>query len=285
MRSMRQGSEQPLDIRDPHLFRALGTTTNLVIWELLRRLDRPSTVEDLVAASQLPAAAVKAALEAFERVELVSRKRASTGKRAFGWVVTCPAIVVQFRAGDPQDQALLAKLDGLFDQRRRTEVETKVKPEATRNNRDYSWVSMHAGSFNDDEIRELWGLLQGLTRFFTRTGERFTGAKPGTDHSCTHHVCVTVDPLLPGVLPLPNLQILGQQAAAGVAAGIAADWTRALTKREAEIARELARGTKSKALAAELKLSAHTVVEYTRRIYKKLGVKNRVQLARRIQSG
>jgi len=48
---MRQGSEQPLDIRDPHLFRALGTTTHLVIWELLRRLDRPSTVEDLVAAA------------------------------------------------------------------------------------------------------------------------------------------------------------------------------------------------------------------------------------------
>jgi DNA-binding CsgD family transcriptional regulator len=282
---MQQGSEQPLDIRDPHLFRALGTTTNLVIWELLRRLDRPSTVEDLVAASRLRAAAVQVALEAFERVKLVSRKRASAGKRAFGWVVTCPAIVVQFRAGDPQDQALLAKLDGLFDQRRRAEVETKVKPEATRNNRDYSWVSMHAGSFNDDEIQELWGLLQGLTRFFTRTGERFKGAKPGTDHSCTHHVCVTVDPLLPGVLPLPNLQILGQQAAAGVAAGIAADWTRALTKREAEIALELARGTKSKALAAELKLSAHTVVEYTRRIYKKLGVKNRVELSRRIQAG
>ena len=36
---MRQGSEQPLDIRDPHLFLALGSTTNLVIWELLRRFD------------------------------------------------------------------------------------------------------------------------------------------------------------------------------------------------------------------------------------------------------
>ena len=285
MRVMRQGSEPPLDIRDPHLFLALGSTTNLVIWELLRRFDRPSTVEDLVAASQLPAAAVRAALEAFRRVKLVSRKRASTGKRVFGWVVTCPAIVVQFRAGDPQDQGLLAKLDGLFDQRRRTEVETKVKPEATRNNRDYSWVSMHAGSFNDAEIQELWGLLQGLTRFFTRTGERFKGALPGTDHSCTHHVCVTVDPLLPGVLPLPNLQILGEQAAADVTAALASDWTQVLTKREAEIALGLARGTKSKVLAAELKLSAHTVVEYTRRIYKKLGVKNRVQLARRIQAG
>jgi len=51
MRVMRQGSERPLDIRDPHLFLALGSTTNLVIWELLRRFDRPSTVEDLVAAA------------------------------------------------------------------------------------------------------------------------------------------------------------------------------------------------------------------------------------------
>jgi DNA-binding NarL/FixJ family response regulator len=73
--------------------------------------------------------------------------------------------------------------------------------------------------------------------------------------------------------------------AADVTAALAADWTQVLTKREAEIALGLARGTKSKVLAAELKLSAHTVVEYTRRIYKKLGVKNRVQLARRIQAG
>ncbi len=87
------------------------------------------------------------------------------------------------------------------------------------------------------------------------------------------------------MLPLTNLQILGEQAAADVTAALAADWTQVLTKREAEIALGLARGIKSKALAAELNLSAHTVVEYTRRIYKKLGVKNGVQLVRRIQAG
>ena len=96
---------------------------------------------------------------------------------------------------------------------------------------------------------------------------------------------VSVDPLLPGVLPLPNLQIVGAQVAATVAKRLANDWIQLLTAREAEIARGLARGTSRTALAEHLGISSHTVVEYTRRIYRKLGVSNRAQLSARIHAG
>jgi DNA-binding CsgD family transcriptional regulator len=66
---------------------------------------------------------------------------------------------------------------------------------------------------------------------------------------------------------------------------IAADWSQALTVREAEIARGLARGKSRDSFAEELGISKHTVVEYTRRIYRKLGVKNRAQLSARIHTG
>ncbi|MEY3022939.1 MAG: hypothetical protein RIS86_2137 [Planctomycetota bacterium] len=278
-------ADQPLDIRDPHVFAAIASTSNLVLWELLRRLDRPSSSDELAKSAGIPRGAVQSALDAFERVGLVGRRRAKGGTRGFGWVTTRPAIVVSYRVGDPRDQGLLADLDALFDRKRREEIAARIKPESMRGARDYSWTSMHAGRLDDDEIKELWELLQGLSRFFMRAAERHKGAPAGSDHSCTHHASVSVDPLLPGVMPLPNLQIIGHRWAKSVAKGIASDWTHALTKRETEIARALARGATSRTVADEMGISQHTVVEYTRRIYRKLGVRNRAGLAARIHAG
>ena len=285
MRAMNRGAVPPLDVRDPGLPEALGRTENLVLWEMLRRMDRPVATTELMGAVAQPRAAVESALAAFERIGLVARRRSTRGSRGIGWVVTRQAIVVQYRVGDPEDQALLSRLDAAFDQKRRSEIAGRIKPEAARGDRDFSWSSMHAGSFNDAELKELWEMLQNLAHFLARAGERFKGAPAGTDHQCTHHVGVNVDPLLSGVLPLPNLQIVGAQVAATVAKRLANDWIQLLTAREAEIARGLARGTSRAALAEQLGISSHTVVEYTRRIYRKLGVSNRAQLSARIHAG
>lgn len=52
--------------------------------------------------------------------------------------------------------------------------------------------------------------------------------------------------------------------------------------RELAVARALAAGKTSRDVAAENDISVHTVVEYTRRIYRKLGVKSGSQLATRL---
>jgi DNA-binding CsgD family transcriptional regulator len=51
-----------------------------------------------------------------------------------------------------------------------------------------------------------------------------------------------------------------------------------LSKRELEVARQLAAGSSSKQVAEKLGLSPNTVAEFTRRVYKKLGAKNRAEL-------
>ena len=282
---MRRDPLQPLDIRDPKVFAAIETTENLVVWEMLRRFDRPASADELAAAAKYPRRTVQGALAAFEAIGLVGRKRATRGVRGFGWVVTAPAIVVAFRVADAQDLALLARRDAVFERARRQEIAAAIKPAGARTTTDCSWTSMHAVSLDPTEIRELWDLLQGLARFLARTTERFRGAGPEVDHACTHHLTIELAPLLPGVLPLPNIQIIGQQFASEVAEKIAGDWTQSLAKREIEIARRLARGAPTKTVAADLGLSLHTVVEYTRRIYRKLGVKSRAQLAARIHAG
>jgi DNA-binding NarL/FixJ family response regulator len=56
-----------------------------------------------------------------------------------------------------------------------------------------------------------------------------------------------------------------------------------LTVREREVLEELATGATNREVADHLHLSPHTVKEYTSSLYKKLGVRNRAEAARRAE--
>ena len=62
---MRRDPLQTLDIRDPKVFAAIETTENLVVWEMLRRFDRPASADELAAATKYPRRTVQGALAAF----------------------------------------------------------------------------------------------------------------------------------------------------------------------------------------------------------------------------
>jgi len=57
-----------------------------------------------------------------------------------------------------------------------------------------------------------------------------------------------------------------------------------LTKKEAEILRQLVRGLKNTDIARTLKMQSHTVRDHLRRIYAKCGVKNKLELVRTIKT-
>jgi DNA-binding NarL/FixJ family response regulator len=52
-----------------------------------------------------------------------------------------------------------------------------------------------------------------------------------------------------------------------------------LTKREAEVLSELAKGYSNAEIAARLHISARTVPKHLERVYRKLGVRNRTEAA------
>lgn len=57
----------------------------------------------------------------------------------------------------------------------------------------------------------------------------------------------------------------------------------ALTGREAQVLRLLARGATNPEIAAELHLSPHAIKKYASAVYRKLGVRNRTEAARRLR--
>lgn len=272
----------PIDINTPGLLKALGSIANLHVWELLRRQRAPCTARAIATLAGLPVTLVLDALNHFAVAGLVRWHRVTSRQKSVRWSTTQDAIFVQYRVGDGADQALLAKLGTLFGETRERELRAKFKPLGGTAPSDFRWEGLHAGRFTSDELKELWRMLLEFERFFARVSNR---AQPGLvvgSHDCTHHIKMEVTPLLHGVLPTPVLQIFGVAGAHDVTRVHTSDANRSLTLRERQIAHQLAEGMTTQSLAKHLRLSPHTVVEYTRRIYKKLGVSNRAQLGARL---
>ncbi len=269
----------PIDIRTPGLREALANINHLCAFEILRRFGRPATVAEVAMSAQRSTKEIQVAMDALLVVGLTSMLRAGRGRRLPTWVVTCQAIVATYEIGDPADEAALASMAPLFNEERRREILRLIKPRADRTPSDFNWNSLHAGNFNKDEIRELYGLFQQLESFLYRCNQRHTITDPEVPQVCNYHVTVDVEPLLPGALPLPTLQILGRHSGKELPKSIATVAPSDLSEREIEIAELLVKGSTKREVASQCGISQHTVAELTRRVYRKLGINRRAQLA------
>lgn len=274
-----------LDIRTPGVPECLASISRLTLWECLRRFGRPTEARELATMLDRPESEIQADLDALLGIGVVRRRAAGRGRRS-RWTVEADGIVVKYRVNDRDDESRLDRMGRLFDERRRKEIRAATKSDQDRGPSDFSYQSLHAARFDSDDIRELWDLLQKIEAFFHRVNMKHGEA--GEAHAaddCNYHASFDVAALRPGVRALPSLQIIGDQFADEVATGPLTDPLAALTPREAEIARLMVAGRSRPRIAADLDITENTVREYGRRIYRKLGVKSRVELVTRVRGG
>jgi DNA-binding CsgD family transcriptional regulator len=272
----------PIDIRTPGLVDALGDVRHLHLWELLRRQRVPITAQALSKAARLPHHATQRALELFERVGLARSQRAKTRHPIVRWAATRQSIVVRVIARDAVDAKLLAQLDSILGPEQRRRLEAAIKPKAERVPGEQDFNGMHAAHLSAEDLAELWDLLMEIERFFHRCNNKFRNSAPETNHDCNYYFGVQLAPLRKGVLPLPTFGLISGPALDIFADKLSTEASKLLTPRELHVARSLAKGVTTAEVAKGEELSPHTVVEYTRRIYRKLGVKSRAQLAARL---
>lgn len=138
---------------------------------------------------------------------------------------------------------------------------------------------MHAGACTREELHRIWDLISQFERLF-RTSSRQSSGDPIEDEPwCTYHVTFDFEPLRPGVLPTPTMQVIGMRWAAETAKSFP-ERIEELSTRERQVAFGLAHGRSQREIAAEMGVSYHTVVTLTRRCYAKLGVRSKVALVK-----
>lgn len=254
---------------------------NLVVWEALRRFRRAASVAEVHASTGIPAATIQSSIDRLHDAGLVQRVAASRGERTTRWKCDRDQILLTYRRDKPDEEALQRRMQSLFDATNAA-LRTKVKPREARARRDFHWNSVHGVRLTVPEVNEVYEILQRLVGVLAKANQRVHAAAPGDPVESNYIVTVDVEPLVAGVLPLPAMQCIGSTADAGPALPAATDAERTLTARERDVALQLVRGASRGEVAQVLGISPHTVTEFTRRIYRKLGVNNRARLAAKL---
>lgn len=269
-----------LDLRLPRLAQAIGSDERLAIWELLRRFGRPVSIEELVRVSGLSTETVRSSLDALEAPGadvLVERIEASRESRHPRWRTTRETIVVGCRVDDHDDAAALEPIVSIYDKEIRAAIGRHAKTFKSRAPHEFMARSMHAGSFTRDELHRIQEVIEEVERLCRRSGRRHREIAADEGQMCTFHVLLDLEPLSPGVLPTPTMQVVGMPWASETAKSLP-QRVAPLSARERQVAYGLAEGRTQREIAAAMGVSLHTVVTLTRRCYAKLGVRSKAAM-------
>lgn len=126
---------------------------------------------------------------------------------------------------------------------------------------------------------ELRHRLDELTAFLRLLQERHAGEQGADDFSCNYRFEIQLQPLAEPVLPqaVVLMRLIDREPTLGFER---VDPMSKLSQRERQVAQALVRGRSRCEISRELGLRPGTIATLTKRIYRKLGVGNRIELSR-----
>jgi DNA-binding CsgD family transcriptional regulator len=276
-----------LDPSNPDTAAFLRDSRSLAVWEMLRRFGRATAVPDLAAACALPAGAVQAAVDSAVSLGVAERLGATRREPRIRYRTLGEQLVVVADHSDPALRALLSEgFAGAVAESRRT-IDASMAESTKRWAGMQTLHQMISLSLEDAEARELMSLCEALRAFIDRTYERHSGAGGSAGAAparCNYHLAIHLAPMHAEDLPSPRVQFVEKSTIAGLEKGQRARASRLLSPRERAVAALLVQGHTLKSVAKELGVSQSTVSTLCERIYRKLGIKRRAQLAMRLDA-
>jgi DNA-binding CsgD family transcriptional regulator/DNA-binding transcriptional regulator GbsR (MarR family) len=273
----------PLTTQHPGLADALIDPFIRAVWELLRRRARASTVDELTEIMQAPREPVVRALARLQVLGLVRPAFEPGTRRRSAFRIARERLVIVYNRDDRTQAEAVRAIRSQVVEHGRSVLETARMQGASR---DDEAVEVHRSmSLSHDEVAELRRRLRAVTDYI----DQVENASSGRPHLCNYHLAIEVRPLKQLVLPTAALHVI-ERGARGTdhAAGDSADGDgkasrggseKVLSVREREIARMLAGGQNCPEIAQSLALSVNTVRTVTKRLYAKIGVRRRAELA------
>ncbi len=179
---------------------------------------------------------------------------------------------------------MVAKLERIYREDRRKAVRGRAKSFEERDPDEELYRGTQAGAFTTDEVQRIFEILGRLESAFEAIHVDAAGDPPGdADASpwCDYGVSIDVEPLRPGILPQATMNVVGQSWATDLAKRLD-DRVAALSSRERTVALQLREGRNRRQIADALGISTNTVATLVKRLYAKLGVRSKTELAKRL---
>ena len=271
--------ESLVDIRDASAMETLFDEAAMAAWELLRRRGKPTSAAEVARVTHLEFAVAQRKLDILQEHRLVELVPARTKRPMPTYRATCKRIGIVLRANDKEDDALWDR----YGVRIREAAETLARNQlplglSTEAARARAFFVMPL-RLSPNEMSELRHRLDELTAFLRMLQERHSGERGADDFGCNYRFEMQLQPLAEPVLPQPVvlMRTIDQEPSRG---GERVDPMARLSQRERQVAQAVVRGRSRSETAKELLLQPGTIATLTKRIYRKLGVTNRLELAR-----
>lgn len=274
---------QSLTISSPGLVHVLRDIRTMQRWEILRRAQRGYTAAALADESRSTLAETQDALDRLEGVGLVAKQRASTRNKQVVYRAAMERLVVSFDKSDEAECALMREIEQGMREYSRTVIDgcSSIRRAGGKDR-----VAVHGVTsvvLLHEDARAVRDAFRGAYALLV-DAERRARESADADATTGYHVAFEMRELNQPELPMAEVFMVEETIFAENRYLLCNAASVVLSPRELEVARALESGKSRPQIARELRLSEHTVVTLSKRIYRKLGVHSRAELSTRLKA-
>lgn len=271
----------------PGILEVLCDDDALAAWELARRARTGISVQEIAGCLGRPLAAVRAAVDRLEAARLVEARRAGRGRNFVTYRTTSDSL--RIAVDDVQSDGLGAAMERVHAARAarfgRLVARAAGLPGVSGdgNGNDWHCCTHASASLLPEEIERIRGIvarIEEILRFASRRTDQGVAAGPDAESGRPYALLVQMAPAAGTAPPLPDVQFV-RNGDGNPPPRIPAHGS--LSPRERQVADGLATGLTRLQIAEQLGLSPHTVGTLTRRVYRKLGARNRAEMVRSLR--
>jgi DNA-binding CsgD family transcriptional regulator len=190
------------------------------------------------------------------------------------------AIVVGFDPQSAQEVAEVERIHRIMVEhaRVRSDAAQRSRPMGSGGLRFSAYVPMQLSSSQLEELRRI---MQLLHRFLETVGSGETISDPIEPQECNYQLMLELGRACPGLLPMAPIAFAPLHESPAIETRVRRFRLDQLSPRERTVAVAMVDGRSRPEIAKELGVSINTVASIGKRVYAKLGVRRRAQLAAR----
>jgi DNA-binding CsgD family transcriptional regulator len=277
-----------LHLSDPKVAALTMDLSAMQRWEVLRRSETPMTAEQLATACRTTIPIAQFTLDRLVDAGFAVRLKASATRRRITYRSVGEHVLVQYDPTSPPERALVWDAREATKQYGRKVID-RAHAAPTIRSKSLRWLDVDCTPIlTYEESMEALELLattaEKLKEIESRAYKRALADPASNALSRTrgYYVQLLLQPLEEPELPLPSYSVWSRESIAHEVKRLSKAPGNVLSLREQEIARRLAAGESRPTIAHALRLSPHTVAATCKRVYAKLGVHSRAELASRM---
>ncbi|MEY3142829.1 MAG: Bacterial regulatory protein luxR family [Planctomycetota bacterium] len=263
--------------------RAIRAPLTRSVLEIVRRFRGSATPSEIGKVSGIEFSVLRAELDLLEAAGLIGRKAAEGERREPSFFAVSDSVVITVDPSDPAQLALLEELDRVMVGHGRKKIDEgrSNRPFGKGGLRFRGYVPM---KLTAEELAELKSIMHRMHRFFEKVSSQQQVDESLESQQCNYQALFDFAPAAPGVLPLAPISFVTQHEAPVIESLVRERRIDQLSPREKAVAVAMAQGSSRPEIAESFGISINTVASIGKRVYAKLGVSRRAELAAKLQS-